>query len=159
MVRAALTGFAQVFNGKQFRLVSFASWSCLLFLQISFLFRKKSAKARNWYQRQVWINGTYISLWNIPPEKKKKKEKKRKQDFFRCSVAHRGKFALERTIITRVSYTLATRKFRNLLANVIKPTICRSCCRRCRACLRSLFPNTWTNNEYSQNLPVVAGRV
>ena len=128
-------------NGKQFRLVSFASWSCLLFLQISSLFRKTAAKARNWYQRYVWINGTYISLWNIPPEK----NKKRKQDFFRCSVAHHGKFALERTIITRVSYTLATRKFRNLLANVIKPTICRSCCRRCRACLRSLLSKQTMN--------------
>ena len=66
-------------------------------------------------------------------------------DYFRCSVAHHGKFALERTIITRVSYTLATRNFRNLLANVVKPTICRSCYRLCRGRLRSLLSEQTVN--------------
>ena len=37
------------------------------------------------------------------------------------------------------------RNFRNLLANVIKPTICRSCCRRCRGWLRSLFSEQTVN--------------
>ena len=102
-------------------------------------------------ESQKLVSKIGLNKWNIyfPLEhsarKKKKKRKKRKQDFFRCSVAHHGKFALERTIITRVSYTLATRKFRNLLANVIKPTICRSCCRRCRACLRSLLSEQTMN--------------
>ena len=73
------------------------------------------------------------------PKNKNNNNNKKQDYYFRCSVAHHGKFALERTIFTRVSYTLATRNFRNLLANVIKPTICRSYCRRCREWLRSLL--------------------
>ena len=79
------------------------------------------------------------------PKNKNNNNNKKQDYYFRCSVAHHGKFALERTIFTRVSHTLATRNFRNLLANVIKPTICRSCCRRCRGWLRSLFSEQTVN--------------
>ena len=43
----------------------------LRFIQISSLYQKTSAglKARNWYQRWLWRNGTRIFVWNIPFEK------------------------------------------------------------------------------------------
>ena len=53
-------------NGTQNSgLVNFVPESCLLFVQISFIFRKTTAKAWRWCQRWLWKNGTRISVWNI----------------------------------------------------------------------------------------------
>ena len=53
-------------NGTQNSwLVRFVPGSRLPFVQISYIYRKTTAKAWNWYQRLLWRNGTRISVWNI----------------------------------------------------------------------------------------------
>ena len=57
-------------NGSQSSgLVNFVPESPLPFVQISSNYRKKAAKAWNWYQRWLWKNRTRISVWNIPSGK------------------------------------------------------------------------------------------
>ena len=62
------TGRSMVWaNGSQNSgLVNFVPESRLLFVQISSIYRKTTAKARYWYQRWLWRNETWISFWSIP---------------------------------------------------------------------------------------------
>ena len=48
-----------------------ASRNCvnLSFISVSSIYRKKAAKAWNWFQRQLWRNGTQTAAWNIPSRK------------------------------------------------------------------------------------------
>ena len=50
-------------------LVNFVLESRLPLVQIGSIFRKTTGKAWNWYQRWLWRNGTWISVWNIPSGK------------------------------------------------------------------------------------------